>query len=159
MIIKQLRISRLLSQEQLAQMSGLNVRTIQRIESGHVASPESLKCIAAALDTDVATLGRDTYTADRQGRLWNQQPLLVKCWFLLNYFSLRPSRMATMRVVTTAHASGFLFCLLGLINEAALVGGLLMLATAYFFQFLAWQGDRYGVWYELDQTAGPAVST
>ena len=35
MIPKQLRIGRHLSQEQLAQMSGLNVRTIQRIESGH----------------------------------------------------------------------------------------------------------------------------
>ncbi|MCJ8274156.1 MAG: helix-turn-helix domain-containing protein, partial [Psychrosphaera sp.] len=34
MILKELRISQLLSQEQLAQMSGLNVRTIQRIESG-----------------------------------------------------------------------------------------------------------------------------
>ena len=34
MILKQLRLSRLLSQEQLTQMSGLNVRTIQRIESG-----------------------------------------------------------------------------------------------------------------------------
>ena len=34
MILKQMRISRHLSQEQLAQISGLNVRTIQRIESG-----------------------------------------------------------------------------------------------------------------------------
>jgi dihydrofolate reductase len=46
MILKQLRLSRHLSQEQLAQMSGLNVRTIQRIESGHSASVESLKCLA-----------------------------------------------------------------------------------------------------------------
>ena len=42
MILKQLRLSRHLSQEQLATMSGLNVRTIQRIESGHKASVESL---------------------------------------------------------------------------------------------------------------------
>jgi transcriptional regulator with XRE-family HTH domain len=41
MILKQLCLSRLLSQEQLAQMSGLSVRTIQRIESGHSASLES----------------------------------------------------------------------------------------------------------------------
>ncbi|MCJ8296196.1 helix-turn-helix transcriptional regulator [Colwellia sp.] len=34
MILKELRINRHFSQEQLAQMSGLNVRTIQRIESG-----------------------------------------------------------------------------------------------------------------------------
>ena len=35
MILKQLRLSHHLSQEQLAEMSDLNVRTIQRIESGH----------------------------------------------------------------------------------------------------------------------------
>ena len=46
MILKELRMSRQLSQEQLALMSGLNVRTIQRIESGHNASMESLKCLA-----------------------------------------------------------------------------------------------------------------
>lgn len=34
MILKELRISRHFSQEQLAEMSGLNVRTIQRIEKG-----------------------------------------------------------------------------------------------------------------------------
>ena len=50
MILKELRISHHLSQEQLAQMSGLNVRTIQRIESGKNASLESLKCLAAALE-------------------------------------------------------------------------------------------------------------
>lgn len=38
MILKQLRLSRNISQEQLAQMSNLNARTIQRIESGHKAS-------------------------------------------------------------------------------------------------------------------------
>ncbi len=49
MILKELRISRHLSQEQLAQISGLNVRTIQRIESGKNTSLESLKCLASAL--------------------------------------------------------------------------------------------------------------
>ena len=43
MILKELRLSRHISQEQLAQMSGLNVRTIQRIESGHNAGFELLK--------------------------------------------------------------------------------------------------------------------
>lgn len=54
MIPKQLRFGRHLSQEKLAQMSGLNVRTIQRIESGHNVSIESLKCLASALEVDVA---------------------------------------------------------------------------------------------------------
>ena len=60
MILKQLRIRRRLSQEQLAQMSGLNVRTIQRLESGANASLESQKCLAAALDVDLETLNQET---------------------------------------------------------------------------------------------------
>ncbi len=53
MILKALRLSRHLSQKQLAQMSGLNVRTIQRIESGQKASLESLKCLTATLEVDI----------------------------------------------------------------------------------------------------------
>jgi transcriptional regulator with XRE-family HTH domain len=65
MILKQLRLSRNLSQDQLAQMSGLNVRTIQRIESGHKASVESLKCIAAALEVDIPTLEQENFVIDK----------------------------------------------------------------------------------------------
>ena len=54
MILKELRLSKHLSQEQLSQISGLNVRTIQRIESGSNASLESQKCLAAALEVDIS---------------------------------------------------------------------------------------------------------
>ncbi len=66
MILKQLRLSRLLSQEQLAQMSGLSVRTIQRIESGHSPSVESLKCLASVLEVDVSTLSQEKFMIDKQ---------------------------------------------------------------------------------------------
>jgi len=65
MILKELRISRHFSQEQLAQMSGLNVRTIQRIESGKNASIESLKCLAAALNVDLSTLNQENFMIDK----------------------------------------------------------------------------------------------
>jgi len=149
MILKQLRISRHFTQEQLAEFSGLNVRTIQRIENGHNASLESLKCLAAALDVDIATLNQDTFMIDKQSDNWKHQPLWVKLWFFLNYCSFRPSRRATRRVVITCHFSGFLFCWAGFIAEGALAGGLIMLGLGYFFSFLSWQGDKYGVWYEL----------
>ena len=66
MILKELRISRHLTQEQLAQMSGLNVRTIQRIESGSNASLESLKCLAAVLEVDVSTLNQEKLMIDKK---------------------------------------------------------------------------------------------
>jgi len=43
MLIQKLRLQRGWSQEQLAELSGLSVRTIQRIERGQPASIESLK--------------------------------------------------------------------------------------------------------------------
>lgn len=148
MILKQLRISRHLSQEQLAQMSGLNVRTIQRIESGQSASVESQKCLAAALDIDIDTLNQETMMNDRNSDNWKALPLFVKAWFVFNFLQFRPARNTAARVELTSHIFGFLFCSLGFVSEAALAGGLIMLATAYLFHLLKWQGDKYGIWYD-----------
>ncbi|MFU2316275.1 2TM domain-containing protein [Rahnella sp. PCH160] len=54
--IRQLRISRAWSQEQLAELSSLSVRTVQRIENGEQASLETLGAIAAAFDMKVSEL-------------------------------------------------------------------------------------------------------
>ena len=148
MIVKELRISRHLSQEQLAQMSGLNVRTIQRIESGKNASVESVKCIAAALDLDVSRLTQETFMIDKNADNWKNLPWALKLWFMFNLLQTRPSRKSALRIEITAHISGFTFCSLGLISEAALAGGLIMLATAYLFHLIKWQGDKYGIWYD-----------
>lgn len=59
MIVRKLRIEKGLSQEQLAHMAGISTRTLQRIERGANASPETLKCIASALDTDFGDLRKD----------------------------------------------------------------------------------------------------
>jgi transcriptional regulator with XRE-family HTH domain len=150
MILKELRISRHISQEQLAQMSGLNVRTIQRIESGSNASLESLKCIAAVLEVDISTLNQEKFMIDKSSDNWKNQSVWIKWWFFFNYCSFRPSRKATTRGIALAHTSGFLFCCLGIINEGALIGGLFMLLTAYFLTFLAWQGDNYGIWFDAE---------
>jgi len=150
MILKELRISRHFSQEQLAQMSGLNVRTIQRIESGHNASLESLKCLASALDVDITTLDQEKFMIDKKSENWKNLPLVLKCWFMFNFLQTRPSRKSAFRIEFIGHISGFLFCCLGLVSEAALTGGLLMLATAYLYRGLIWHGDRYGIWYDYD---------
>jgi len=152
MILKQIRISRHFSQEQLAQMSGLNVRTIQRIESGKKASLESLKCIAAALDVDVTTLNQEKFMIDKKSDNWKHLPWLLKCWFVLNFLQTKPTRKSATRIVVIGHVSGFSFCCLGLFNEAALTGGILMLATAYLYHGLIWHGDQYGIWYDNEST-------
>lgn len=52
MFIQKLRLQRGWSQEQLAELSGLSVRTIQRMEKGAPASAESLKAVASVFEID-----------------------------------------------------------------------------------------------------------
>ena len=51
--IKEMRLERHWSQDQLAEMSGLSIRTIQRIENGENAGLESLKSLAAVFETNI----------------------------------------------------------------------------------------------------------
>lgn len=60
MIVRKLRLQRGWSQEQLAHISGLNVRTIQRIERGQAPSLESKKSLAAAFEVQLATFDNKT---------------------------------------------------------------------------------------------------
>lgn len=149
MILKEIRLSKHLSQEQLADMSGLNVRTIQRIESGGNASQESKKCLASALDITIETLEQEQFMIDKSSDNWKELPWLLKAWFVINFLQRRPARSTAHRMEVISHASGFLFCCMGLISEPALVGGLIMLASGYLFYFLKWQGDKYGIWYDV----------
>lgn len=54
--MRKLRLKRAWSQEQLAQLSGLNIRTIQRIERGQKAGLESLKALAAVFEVELKEL-------------------------------------------------------------------------------------------------------
>lgn len=57
--VQQMRLERGWSQQQLADIAGLNVRTIQRIERGQSASLESFKALGAAFNVDFARLQED----------------------------------------------------------------------------------------------------
>lgn len=56
MLIQKLRLQRGWSQEQLAEISGLSVRTVQRIERGQAASLETMKALASVFEIDIAQL-------------------------------------------------------------------------------------------------------
>jgi len=56
MIVQKMRLEWGWSQQQLADLSGLNVRTIQRVENGQSASLESFKALGAAFNVDFSTL-------------------------------------------------------------------------------------------------------
>ena len=60
MEIRNLRMVRGWSQEQLAEFSGLSVRTIQRVERGQPCGMESLKSLAAVFEVDINELKKDS---------------------------------------------------------------------------------------------------
>jgi transcriptional regulator with XRE-family HTH domain len=56
MLIQKLRLQKGWSQQQLADLSGLSVRTIQRMEQGQPGSVESLKSLASVFQIDFSEL-------------------------------------------------------------------------------------------------------
>ena len=55
-LIKQFRQQKCWSQQQLADMSGVSLRTLQRLEAKSVASQETIKSLAAVLEVDCQLL-------------------------------------------------------------------------------------------------------
>ncbi len=53
MIVRKLRLRNGWSQDQLAELTDVSVRTIQRIERGHKPSLETAKALAAVFEVDV----------------------------------------------------------------------------------------------------------
>lgn len=67
LLIQKLRLQHGWSQEQLAELTGLSVRTIQRIERGQNPSVESLKVMAAVFEVDFSAL-REAHMASAVDR-------------------------------------------------------------------------------------------
>lgn len=64
--IKRWREERHWSQEHLAELAGIGLRTVQRIENGEKASHESVMALAAAFDVDAVALSVDAKEEARQ---------------------------------------------------------------------------------------------
>ena len=59
MIIRELRLDKGWSQEQLAEMAGVSSPTIQRLENGCEVSIETIKCLAAVFEVDFNILRQE----------------------------------------------------------------------------------------------------
>lgn len=92
MTVRKLRLKRAWSQEQLAQFSGLNIRTIQRIERGQKAGLESLKSLAAVFEVEVDDLlmekamnNSDKYNDEENKVIEHVQDIKAFYSHLINY--------------------------------------------------------------------------
>lgn len=92
--IRRWREERRWSQEHLAQLAGVGLRTLQRIENGENASPDSVSALAAAFNVDAMALSIDAEAEAAQAAERKAE-----------------EAAATLRLTFYVHLAAFLFCL------------------------------------------------
>jgi len=77
-IVRSLRIEKAWSQEQLAEISGLSLRTIQRVEKEGKCSLESVRALCCAFDVKPSDLSSDGESAKPESKGSCQKPSIKK---------------------------------------------------------------------------------
>lgn len=110
MTFRSLRERKLLSQERLAELSGLSLRTIQRVEAGHRVSYASLRALAATLEMDVDLLERELYAMNKSTDDFVEIPRWVRLWTNAYWYGgPRPSRRQAQIPEAFAMGCGIVF--------------------------------------------------
>lgn len=136
MIVKKLRNKYKWSQEQLAELCGLNIRTIQRVESGNKASLETLKALASIFEVDISTLTEEITVIDKESDDWKSLPW----WYRANMVGIRTRRsMVIMELLLLFVA--FLFLPFG--DTVRAIG---FLIAAYLVGIFIKFGDYKQIW-------------
>lgn len=76
MIVRKIRLQRGWSQEHLSQLSGLSVRTIQRIERGQKAGLESLNALAAVFEISITELQVESDMNNKQQTAFEETQII-----------------------------------------------------------------------------------
>ena len=162
--VKDLRQERNWSQEKLADLSGLSLRTLQRIEASNKAGYESLRCLALAFEIDVAALELEL-AMDKSSSGWKKRPAWVRAIFF-GSGRIRMDSHQHLLVERFAVVAGTAFVILGLFfadgtiaAESArvpmLVFASLMYLSAYLMSLFIRIGNEYAVWPWVDAKRRP----
>ena len=157
--MKGLRRERNWSQEQLAELSGLSLRTIQRIEGSNRAGPDSLAALAATFEIEKAALEREL-ALDKASNEWKKRPAWVRGLFF-GSGRIRMDRLQHKKLEVVALIAGSVFFANGVLGAAGifvpesktvplLVFGSIMFLGAYLMSVISRVGDHYGVWPWVD---------
>lgn len=141
-MIKKLRKQNHYSQEQLAILAGVSLRTIQRIESGHSASLETLKCLAAVFEVEIELLTGEIIVIDKNTEEWASAPL----WVRLGFWGIRDRKVAfrfEMLSLVLGTASSFAGVA---IDTALFIMGAGGFAAAYCYAVQIRWVDNKGIW-------------
>jgi transcriptional regulator with XRE-family HTH domain len=153
MNLRILREKKFLSQERLADMSGLSLRTIQRLEAGHRVSYSSLRALAITLEIDVDSLEQELYAMSESSSEFVEIPTWVrlldgKRWFGGPGLSRRDLCVVEMFCLAGAIANlaGWLLTASG--EKARMFGevGFLSVLCAYAVSAVIRMGDAYRLW-------------
>ena len=153
--VKELRQERRLPQEQLADLSGLSLRTIQRVEASNKAGYESLRALALAFEIDVSALELEL-AMDKSSSGWKKRPAWVRALFFGSGRIQMDSRQHIF-VEKFAVVAGVAFVIVGLFgingtfapesaNVPMLLFASMMFLSAYLMSLIVRIGDRYSVW-------------
>ncbi len=167
MYIRQIRQERHLSQEQLAELCALSLRTIQRVESGHRVSFASMRALAAGLKLNVDELERKLYSLDTVALQYEDYPLWVRVACGKGWFSASRSELIKIELFTVSiSVIGFFVWFSQLwikysftlpffeLNLADFFGACSVgcLFCAYNFSIAIRVGDRFDLWSKLEAT-------
>jgi len=137
MIVKKLRADRKWSQEQLAMMSGLSIRTIQRVESGQSASIETLKSLASVFEINISKLTEEITMIDKTTENWKVQPW----WLRLAFLGVR-SRRVQLMLEFGGLITGLILSVFNPDNKLSL----LFFVAAYMIGWSVRYGDTKNLW-------------
>ena len=119
MLIRKLRLDRGWSQETLAELSGLSVRTIQRLERGGRASLETLSALAATFGVSVPELSKEADMYRQNDLDSAEQSALEYVRDIKGFYShaiwyvVVNAALAVWNLVATPDQLWFLWCLIG----------------------------------------------
>ena len=162
MYIKKLRQQNFLSQENLAENTGLSLRTIQRVESGYRVSYSSLRKLAATFDMDVDILERELYTMSNQTEEFEETPLWIrlvlgKGWLFgaRNRYEKMASLFTALGIAFfTAWSSLVLWLTVPAVEDlmtfSLLTGCVAFFVAASFSLYCIRIGDKYGAWQVIE---------
>lgn len=155
MTFKAWRERQRLSQERVAEMSGLGLRTVQRLEAGHRVSYASLRALAATFETDVDTLERELYAMKTPTDDFVEAPRWIRLlddsrWFGGPRPSRRDVHVVEVFLMACAVAVFAMSFLVAADATAKILRGVaaLELALAYLVSVFVRIADAYKLWPE-----------
>jgi transcriptional regulator with XRE-family HTH domain len=94
------------TQEHLAELAGLGVRTIQRVESSGTASVESATALSAVLEIPLAALRADARAARRKSLLLDALVLVVAAFVAMLFVPPVPMAQVPVLIIVAAYFFG-----------------------------------------------------